>query len=163
MLTHSSPQQLTRRERIDLRISRSLPKASGRGNRRIFRLTGGRLGSSARGIPIGLLTTTGRRSGRPRRVALMYLKDGDRYLLVGSNSGYDSPPAWLLNLQAEPAALFEPKGKSLAVRARPVDRDEHALLWPRLVAHNPLWGAFQTYTDRHTTVVALEPVLEERG
>lgn len=158
MDTRSEPSPaLTRQERFDLRFSRALPKLAGRANRMLIRLSRGRLGSSKRGVPIAVLTTTGRRSGRSRAVPLMYLDDGDRYLVVASNGGYDHPPAWFLNLEANPEATFEPGGRRLAVRARTVDREERARLWPRLAAHNPLWAGFQSYTDRETAVVSLDP------
>jgi F420H(2)-dependent quinone reductase len=153
----TSTPALSRQERFDLRFSRSLPKLSTRANRLLIRLSGGRLGAQKRGIPIALLTTSGRRSGRPRTVPLMYLEDGDRYVVVASNGGYDEPPAWFLNLGANPAATFEPRGTRLEVMARVLDGGERVELWPKLVAHNPLWASFQSYTDRETAVVELRP------
>ena len=147
---------LTRSERFDLRLSRAFPKFLGRMNRVLIRLSRGRLGSSKRGIPIGLLTTRGRRSGRPITVPLMYLDDGERYLVVAANSGRDRPPDWFLNLTAHSEASFEPSGTPRAVRARVVEHDERARLWPRLIRHNPLWAAFQSCTDRETAVVSLD-------
>ena len=152
---------LTRSERFDLRLSRALPKFLGRMNRLLIRLSRGRLGSSKRGIPIGLLTTRGRRSGRATEVPLMYFDDGGRYLVVAANSGRDRPPQWFLNLKADQAATFDPDRSPRAVRARVVEGDERARLWPRLLRHNPLWGAFQSCTDRETAIVSLDPVLDE--
>jgi deazaflavin-dependent oxidoreductase (nitroreductase family) len=148
---------LSRQERFDLWFSRALPKLSSRANQLLIRATHGRLGTRKRGIPIGLLTTTGRRSGKIRTVPLMYLEDGRRYLVVAANAGFTEPPAWLLNLTAQPVATFEPApGGPLQVRARVIDADERASVWPRLVQHNPLWGAFQEHTERQAAVVALE-------
>lgn len=155
--------KLNRRERVDLWVSRALPKLSGRANRLLIRFSGGRLGARKRGIPIGLLTTTGRRSGRPRTTPLMYLKDGERYLVVASNGGHSPPPAWLLNLEANPGASFEPNGRRLRVRGRIVDPGERSRLWPRLVEHNPLWAGFQSYTERETAVLSLEPEPGDAG
>lgn len=148
---------LTRQERFDLWFSRALPKLSGRANRMVIRLSRGRLGVSKRGIPIALLTTTGRRSGRLRTVPLMYMQEGGRFLVVASNAGLDRPPAWFRNLESCPDATFEPGGRPVTVQARIVDDDERARLWPRLVAHNPLWAGFQSYTDRETAVVSFDP------
>lgn len=159
--TDSEAGSLTRQERFDLRLSRAFPKFLGRMNRLLIRLSRGRLGSSKRGIPIGLLTTRGRRSGRATTVPLMYLDDGERYLVVAANSGRDRPPQWFLNLKAHSAATFERNGTRRPVRARIVDEDERARLWPRLVRHNPLWAAFQSCTDRETAVVSLDPVLDD--
>jgi len=154
------PRPLTRQEQFDLRLSRSLPKLLGRANRLLIRLSRGRFGSSKRGVPIGLLTTRGRRSGRPTTVPLMYLDDGERYLVVAANSGHDRPPHWFLNLEASREATFEPEGRRCAVRARIVEGEERHRLWPRLVRHNPLWGAFQSCTQRETAVVSLEPLAD---
>ena len=55
------------------------------------------------GMPALMLRTTGRRSGLTRTNALVYGKDGDRLMVVASNGGYRKPPAWLLNLQADPS------------------------------------------------------------
>jgi F420H(2)-dependent quinone reductase len=155
--------KLSGQERFDLWVSRALPKLTGRANRLLTRLSGGKLGSRKRGIPIGLLTTTGRRSGRPRTTPLMYLHDGRRYLVVASNGGDDRPPAWLLNLEANPEASFEPNGRRLRVRGRIVDPGERSRLWPRLVDHNPLWAGVQTYTERETAVISLGPEPGDAG
>jgi deazaflavin-dependent oxidoreductase (nitroreductase family) len=71
-----------------------------------YRVSGGRLGTAFNGMPVLLLTTTGRRSGEPRSVALTYFKDGDR-MAVGSNAGEDRHPAWWLNLREHPEATVQ--------------------------------------------------------
>ena len=153
---------LTAQERFDFHLSRRFPKFSGRANRLVYRASGGRIGASKRNIPIGLLTTTGRRSGRARTVPVMYLDDGSRFLVVASNGGFDAPPAWYLNLIANPGAEFHTRSGVLRVHGRALDDDERAEVWDRLVRHNPLWGAFQSCTDRGTTVVALEQSTQAR-
>src|SRR5512134_392916 len=76
-------------------------------NRWVFRASGGRLGSRfLRGAPVGLLTTTGRKSGRPRTTPLIYLEDGERVVLVASQGGFPKHPIWYLNLGAHPAVEF---------------------------------------------------------
>ena len=82
----------------------------------------------------------------------MYLEDGSRFLVVASNSGFDAPPAWLLNVRADPAVSFA----GVPVSARTLEAEERAELWPRLVRHNPLWAGFQSHTARPLEVVALE-------
>lgn len=147
---------LTRQERFDFRLSRRLPKLTGRANRAVYRLSGGRVGGANRGIPIGLLTMTGRRSGKSRTVPLMYLDDDIRFLVVASNGGYDAPPAWYVNLKSDPRAEFRTRSGVVKVTARDLTDAERTDIWARLVRHNPLWGAFQSCTERVTTVVALE-------
>lgn len=126
-------------------------------NRLLIRVSRGRVGVRKRGIPIGLLTTTGRRSGEPRTVPVMYLRDDDRFFVVASNGGFDSPPDWLRNLDETPDARFEVDGEQRLVRGRILAGDEKDEWWPALVAHNPLWAAYQRYTDRDIAVVSLEP------
>ena len=150
--------ELTRQERFDYRVMRRFPRLGVRGNRAVHRVSGGRIGGSKRGVPIGLLTTVGRRSGKARTVPLMYMQDGDRFLVVASNAGLAAPPAWYLNLQAKAEATFRPRKEALPVRGRELSESEQRDVWERMTRHNPLWAAFQECTDRRTAVVALEPV-----
>ncbi len=74
----------------------------------VYRHSAGLIGSRiVAGSQALLLTTTGRRSGEPRTRALIYLKDGDRLVVVASNGGSDRPPSWLLNLQAHPSVRVQ--------------------------------------------------------
>src|SRR5438034_1014549 len=68
-------------------------------HRMLYRLTGGRVGQKSAQGPMLLLTTTGRKSGQPRTQPLLYMPDGDNYVVVASNGGRDQPPAWWLNLR----------------------------------------------------------------
>ena len=87
------------------RAQQALMRLFGAAQRGVYRASGGRLGASAPGgIPVLLLTTTGRRSGRARTWPLGYLRDGDDLVLVGSNGGKDVHPGWFWNLQAHPEA-----------------------------------------------------------
>lgn len=146
---------LTRQERFDLALSRRLPRVSRGANRWALRVSGGRIGSRKRGIPIALVTTTGRRSGRERTVPLMYMEDAGRLLVVASNAGFDPPPAWFQNLLAHPRARVERRGERFDAVAEVLPDAERDRLWPRLVAHNPLWDGFQSHTERRLEVVAL--------
>ncbi len=128
-----------------------------RAHRAVLRATGGRVGGRVRGLPVLLLTTTGRRSGEPRSVALSYLDHGDGYAVVASNAGDDRPPAWWLNLEADPAATVEIRGARRAVRARRADGAEHDELWGRVVAANADFAAYRDRTERVIPVVVLEP------
>ncbi len=159
MTTSQQQPTLSRRERRDLRMMRLVPpRLSSSMSRRIIRMTGWRAGSRRRGIPIGLLTTTGRRSGKRRTTPLMYLEDDGRFFVVPSNSGFDHHPDWFLNLLASPSATFEVDGEEWQVRASVLAQAEASDRWPGLVAHNPLWGAYQELTDRRLSVVSLDPI-----
>lgn len=154
---------ITRTEEVYLRVQERLSahfpmliRLSIRSNRAWFRLSGGRIGGKMFGVPIALLTTTGRRSGRTRTVPVSYLDDGSRYLVVASNSGQDAPPAWLLNLRADPRAGMRTRQGRQAVVAHELSGSERDEMWPRLVRHNAMWGAYRSRTGRRIAVVALE-------
>ncbi len=158
---------LTRQERFDFRMSRRFPKMAGRANRLVYQMTGGRVGGSKRGISIGLLTTTVRRSGKLRTVPLMYLDDGARFIVVSSNGGYDTPPAWYVNLLADPLAEFQSRRGSMSVVARALSEDEQTEMWDELSAYNPLCRVSVVHRSPHRcgrvgTSTALGRTVEQR-
>jgi deazaflavin-dependent oxidoreductase (nitroreductase family) len=122
----------------------------------LYRATGGRVGHSAGGVTNLLLTTTGRKSGQTRTVALAYMEDAGRFVVVASNGGSDRAPAWWLNLRHQPAATVEVGPRTIPVRAREATADEHAVLWPRLKVGNPFYGQYEQITPRRIPVVILE-------
>lgn len=125
-------------------------------NRGLIRLTGWRVGGSMQGIAIGLLTTTGRRSGRPRTVPVVCLEDGSRFLVAASNTGLDSSPAWCVNLRAQPSAEIATRASRERVIAHELTDSERAEAWSRLVAYNPVLSGYQACTKRQIAVFALE-------
>jgi deazaflavin-dependent oxidoreductase (nitroreductase family) len=109
--------------------------------------------------PCLVLTTTGRRSGRPRTVILVYVLDGDRWVVVGSNMGSRRPPAWLLNLQDAPDATVTVAGRRTPVRATVASPEERERLWPIVDRRNyGQYGRYQALADRTILLVILEPV-----
>ncbi|MFI6330800.1 nitroreductase family deazaflavin-dependent oxidoreductase [Micromonospora chersina] len=113
-------------------------------DRLVGRLTKGRVVAFGL-VPSLVLTTTGRRSGKPRSNPLLYVPDGDAYVVIGSNWGQQHQPAWSLNLLAQPAAEVDVKGRRVAVRAEPISGEERERLFTRLVAE---WPAYRTYVER---------------
>ena len=105
-----------------------------------------------------VLETTGRRSGRPRRVVLLYMPDGDGFVVLASNFGQEHPPAWWLTLEADAAALVLRRGRRVAVRARELDGEERQATVARAVAHNKQWRAYMSTVQRRIPVIRLEPV-----
>jgi deazaflavin-dependent oxidoreductase (nitroreductase family) len=91
---------------------------------------------AAGGQPVLLLQTTGRRSGRTRTTPVQYLADGDMFVVVASNAGAARPPAWYLNLRANPYARIQVGARSVDVRAQEAAGQERAELWQRLTAAN---------------------------
>src|SRR5271170_2354975 len=86
-------------------------KAFGKLNVPLYRASHGRLFGQIAGTPVLLLTTVGRRSGAPRTVPVVYLADGERLVVIGSNAGHKTAPAWSLNLEANPVAEVEVGGE----------------------------------------------------
>jgi deazaflavin-dependent oxidoreductase (nitroreductase family) len=116
--------------------------------------------SAARDDRLGtlFLHTVGRRSGQPRATALFYLRDGSNLVVVASNAGGHSDPAWWLNLRDRPEVEVEIAGERRRVRARPATTDEGARLWPRLDAGNPDYAAYRAKAQRPIPIVILEGV-----
>lgn len=126
-------------------------------HRALYRWTGGVIGANAAGLPNLLLTTTGRKSGQPRTVPLVYVEDGDRCVVIASYGGSPTHPAWWLNLEADPNATVQIRGRTFPVTARKATGDERAELWPRAVKLYGGYAGYQRITDREIPVVILEP------
>jgi deazaflavin-dependent oxidoreductase (nitroreductase family) len=115
-------------------------------DRALGRLTRGRfVAFGLRDLPTLLLTTTGRRSGVLRTTPVLYLRDGDSFVVVGSNWGQRHHPAWSANLLADPAATLTVRGERIDVRARLVSGAERDRLWRQL---RRIWPAYDTYQER---------------
>jgi F420H(2)-dependent quinone reductase len=148
-------------DRFYTRLSMAAPagalKATGKLNIPVYRLTGGRVFGSLDGNPILLLTTTGRKSGQPRTAPVIYMPDGDRMVIIGTNAGNLRTPAWALNLEAHPDAEVEVGRERRQVRARIAAGEDRADLWRRI---NEQYSGFDDYaakTARDIRVFVLEP------
>ena len=128
-------------------------------NTAAYRLSNGRVAAHVPGgAPICLLTTTGRRSGRPRTVPLLYIPhDDDQIVVVASHGGMSSHPAWYLNLVADPHATVDVGSRRRSMTARPAGDAERSELWPALTAVYPHFDAYQLRTDRIIPVLILAP------
>lgn len=124
---------------------------------RIYRWTRGRVGGRLMGLPVLLLTTTGRRSGRPRTSALMYLPRGDDHVVIASVLGEPRHPSWWLNLKARPEAEIQVGARRIAVRAREAEGEEREALWRAVVAKQREYDEYRERTTRRIPVVVLEP------
>ena len=125
---------------------------------RIYRGSGGRLGGRlGKGVPVLLLTTTGRKTGKRRTTPLLYVEEGDGYLVVASVGGAPSHPAWYLNPRSNPAATMQVGGRKLAVTAETAGLEERARLWLRLTQMWPQYDDYQATTRREIPVVILAP------
>ena len=118
--------------------------------------TDGEEGHDWRGTSTLILTTTGRRSGERRPTPLIYGVRGDDYLVVASKGGSDAPPAWYLNLEADPDVEVQVKGDRFKARARVATPEEKPEAWRTMVAEWPAYDRYQEKTEREIPVVVLE-------
>ncbi|HEY2488679.1 MAG TPA: nitroreductase family deazaflavin-dependent oxidoreductase [Streptosporangiaceae bacterium] len=118
--------------------------------------TDGREGHDWNGVQTLILTTTGRKSGRKISTPLIYGRRGDDYLVVASKGGADQPPAWYLNLQADPEVEVQVLADKFAARARTATADEKPALWRQMAQIWPDYDNYQRKTERSIPVVILE-------
>ena len=111
-----------------------------------------------RGGDLLYLTTTGRKTGKPRTTPLLYLREQDRWIVVASNGGADWEPGWWLNLRAGSPATVEVDGGSTAVTATEITGAERAEMWQRLNDQVFDYGSYQAKVSRRLAIVALAPV-----
>jgi deazaflavin-dependent oxidoreductase (nitroreductase family) len=126
-------------------------------HRWMYEASDGRVGARSSQGPILLLSTVGRRSGQPRTTPLLFMRDGEDFVVVGSNGGRPQTPAWFLNLEADPKATVRDGRRTLSVVAETVSAEERGQLWSRLHEFYPGWSHYQTLTDRHLPVIKLRP------
>jgi deazaflavin-dependent oxidoreductase (nitroreductase family) len=124
----------------------------------LFRLTKGKVAGRGSGMPVLVLTTTGRKSGAKRSNMLTSpLRVGDSIVLVASRGGDDRNPDWYYNLQADPAVEVELDGATRPMTARIADAAEKAQLWPQIVADHSNYADYQRKTERDIPVIVLDP------
>jgi deazaflavin-dependent oxidoreductase (nitroreductase family) len=135
----------------------------------LYQRTDGRVGKHSGGVPALLLTTAGRKSGLARIHGLTYCRDRGDLIVVASNGGSDRPPAWLLNLQADPRVTVRLGRHVIGATARVADPEEQAQLWPLVnrsnqglsrLFHRGVTGRYDVYqrhTARRIPVVIITP------
>jgi deazaflavin-dependent oxidoreductase (nitroreductase family) len=135
--------------------------AFGRGAKKlhssIYRSSDGRVWGTMFGGPVLLLNTTGRSSGQRRTTPLLYVKDGEDFVLMASNGGADRHPAWYLNLMANPDATVEIGDREARVRAEEAHGEEKAHLWQKMVEMYPTYDDYQKKTQREIPLLVLHP------
>jgi deazaflavin-dependent oxidoreductase (nitroreductase family) len=140
-----------------MRVKRQLIRAMSRTHLAVQRLSRGRLLGTVAGMPVLLLTTTGRRSGKPRTTPLTFLRDGTELVVIASNGGSDRTPDWCLNLQHDPLAIVEIGTDKLNVTARTASAADRERLWPRITSTYAGYAKYQARTTREIPVVLLQP------
>ena len=153
----SQPARLLGTARVD---ADSIQRSIFRLHQAIYERTDGRVGHRIIGVPSLLLRTTGRRTGAQRTSTLVYGRDGEAYVVVGSNGGADTEPAWLLNIRSDPNVSVQVGRRKAPAIARVVDGDdpEHSRLWVLMNRVNgDRYAGYQSRTDRPIALVTLTP------
>jgi F420H(2)-dependent quinone reductase len=130
----------------------------------LYHLTGGRAFSGSAESPAGFLklTTTGRKTGQPRTVHLLYIRDGSAYVVTASNGGKQSPPGWLFNVRSNPKVSMQVQDRQVSAVAEIAEPDKRRELWARLLEIAPMYAGYEKQTSREIPMVILRPVEEQR-
>ena len=122
--------------------------------------SGGREGTTLldTGLPVIIVTHRGNKTGAIRKTPLMRVKDGESYVLVGSQGGAPKHPAWVHNLRINPDVEIRDETMVQRMRVREVEDDaERSRLWDLSVAAFPPYADYQKKTDRRIPVFIAEP------
>jgi deazaflavin-dependent oxidoreductase (nitroreductase family) len=122
-----------------------------------FRENDGKVGGMFDGKAMILVHHVGAKSGEARIAPLVYLPDGDRFVVFASKGGAPENPGWYHNLKANPETEVEVGGRSVAVTAEEVTGDERERLYTAQVAVEPQFGDYQEKTERRIPVIVLSP------
>ena len=124
----------------------------------VFKKTNGKFGDKfLKGSEVGILTTTGRKSGEARDSPLLFLQEGPRIILVASQGGRATNPMWYLNLVANPSITFQTKKEKLKLTAREATDAERDEYWPKLDAMYPDFINYRSFSDRKIPIIICDP------
>lgn len=123
----------------------------------LLRLGGGRIGGSLAGMPVIVLSTTGRRTGQPRATPLTAIEHDGHTYVIASKGGDARHPAWYLNLVATPAVSVRRGGYAQAMVARVLSPEERAAVWPVVTRTYRGYAGYQKRTEREIPVIELHP------
>jgi deazaflavin-dependent oxidoreductase (nitroreductase family) len=127
-------------------------------DRALERVSGGRLSLlDVAGLPNLVLTTTGRKTGEPRRTPLLCVPTPDAVLIAGSYFGGPKEPLWVANLEAHPQVTITMDGAARTVIAQRLEGDARAAAWERMLRIWPNFALYETRTQRQIKVFALTP------
>jgi F420H(2)-dependent quinone reductase len=124
----------------------------------VYRATGGKLFGRMGKSPILLLNTVGRKTGRKRTSPLLYVMDGEDFVVIASKGGAPTHPAWYLNLIANPEATVEIGDREVRVEAEVADPEDKPRLWQKMVEMYPTYDDYQRKTEREIPLLVLRPV-----
>jgi F420H(2)-dependent quinone reductase len=147
----------TAKDTPKLRLLMRLMRLADGGTQLVYRISAGRLGERQLAYSILLLHTIGRKTGRTRTHALLYIRDGGDFVVCASNFGSSHHPAWYLNLLSHPTARIQVGRAEYEVSARTASAEERRRLWPDILAVRPQSADYQAATTRELPLVILTP------
>jgi F420H(2)-dependent quinone reductase len=147
----------TTKDTPKLRLLMRLMRLADGGTQLVYRISAGRLGERQLAYSILLLHTIGRKTGRTRTHALLYIRDGGDFVVCASNFGSSHHPAWYLNLRSDPTARIQVGQSEYQVSARTAGAEERRRLWPDILAVRPQYADYQAATTRELPLVILTP------
>ena len=151
------------RRRIVVPVDDRLVKQLSRLHASVYRMTGGAIGSRLVDNDMLLLTTTGRSTGRPHTVPLLYLEDDCRFVVIASYGGRPDHPEWYHNLEQDPHAEVRTRSGRQEVTAETMSADDRARWWPQVVDAYHDYATYQARTSREIPIVRLHPRNGEGG
>jgi len=127
----------------------------------LYNVSGGRIAGKVGKLPVLLLTTTGRKTGKQRTLPVGYIMDGSTYVITASAGGAEKHPGWFFNIRSNPQATIQVNDKRIQVTAEIAGAEKKTELWTRLVEVAPNFAGYQKRTSREIPMVILHPA-EER-
>ena len=126
----------------------------------VYELTGGRLWNTFLGGPVAILTVVGRKTGKVRKIPLLYLKQGDEIVMTASKGGMSKLPVWYHNVVAADTVQIQVGAEKRSYTMREATPQEEEPLWPQLEAMYPDYKEYRARVDgvRHIPVLIFTPV-----
>lgn len=143
--------------RFSMAIGGTALRVIGKINVPVYRASKGRLLGTVSRAPVLLLTTTGRRTGASRTAPVLYMRDGERLIVIASNAGNKHAPAWSLNLKANAEAEVQIGAERRPVRARVSQEPERGELWQAMNEQYTGFEEYRQHTAREIPVFVLDP------
>lgn len=124
---------------------------------RLYRLTKGKMGGHVRDFNVLLLTSTGRKTGKQRTVALGAFAHPEGWVVVASNAGQPNHPAWYYNLKSQPQVTVQVLDKIFAAKAEILSGEARAQAWQQVIRTAPTYAAYEKRTSREIPLILLRP------
>lgn len=142
----------------DMPANRFKMKVASRVHLALYRITAGRITGTIAGLPILLLTTTGRKTRRRTTIPLVYLRDGRDVVVIGSNGGNRNHPSWYANLLEDQRVEVQIRGDKTSRLAATASGAERDRLWQLATELWPGYAKYQEETSRLIPLVVLREV-----